>query len=256
MVLYYLSYMTTLGDKPDTWIRDHLEALEEEILSAYIARAQFARNKGAYSIGYPGNPEQSLFDAFLLGIEEVNARFGRYMDPLERPFNQNLPDSERSTDIQDRGLKIPNYDSASVTHEIKKDYLKFLDVICRPGDDKEHGSSAEHDITALLVTSQRIHSGMIVAEWKYGMDTEEYDSLIITGNEAGLMDALTDTQKEGQVIDRVRSKAQQRKDAANPKVRHVIEPYDFAEYFRGTIIPLTKKVEVRYFMNRTQTQTS
>lgn len=243
--------MTTLGDKPDVWIRDHLESLEEEILSAYIARAQFARNEAAYSIS--GNPEQSLFDAFLLGIEEVNAGFGRYTDPLERPFNSNLPPPKRLAIVQDRGLKIPNYDLASVTPEIKEAYLKFLNVICLPGDDKQYGSSAEHDITALLVTSQRIHSGMIVAEWKYGMNPEMYDSLIRAGDEAGLMAALTDDKKEEQVIARVRLKAQQRKDVANQKVRHVIEPDEFAEYFKITVIPLTKTVEVRYFMNRTQT---
>jgi len=247
--------MTTLRDEAGEWIRDHLEALEEEIISAYIARAQFARNEAAYSGGYLGNPDQSLFGAYLLGLEEFNAGFGRYRDPLERPFNDGLPEPKELVVVQNRGLKISDYDSVSVTPEIKEAYLEFLDVICQPGDDKQYGSSAEHDTTALLVTSQRIHSGMIVAEWKYGENPEMYDRLIQAKDEAGLEDALTNESIENKVIARVQSMAQQRRDAADPAIRHVIEPDEFVHYFKESIMRLTKVVEVAYFLNRTQTHT-
>ena len=148
---------------PGQWIRGHLEALEDEILAAYTARAQFALNSAVYQKGYRSNPNQSMLDALLLALETPYSLFGRYTDPLERPFNNNLPLPERQVTPQTRGLSLADYNLASVTPQIREAYLEFLAKMCKPGDDSQYGSSAEHDVAALLVTAERIHSGMIVA---------------------------------------------------------------------------------------------
>lgn len=235
---------------PGPWIRGHLEALEDEILAAYIARAQFALNAGVYEKGYRGNPNQSMLDAMLLAIETAYARFGRYTDPLERPFNNNLPSPEREIKAQDRGLLIPNYSLVSVTPQIMEAYLGFLKSICKLRDDGQYGSSSEHDIAALLVTSERIHSGMLVAEWKFREDPDGYRSLIEAGNTEGVLAKLTDEKVEQRVLQRVYDKAKQRMEETNTGVRQIIQPDVFADFFKTTIIPLTKIVEVKYFQNR------
>ncbi len=247
--------MKTLGDKADAWVRAYLESLEEEILSAYLARAQFAHNEAVYEKGYFGNPDESMLDKMLLELETVYSKFGRYIDPVERPFNDNLPEPERQVIVQDHSLMIADYNQASVTPLIMQVYLRFLDRICEPGDDRQHGSSAEHDIAALQVTSQRIHAGMLVAEWKYDKNPETYWALIQRKDEKGLLETLTDKGKEDEVAARIYAKAEERMNTANQDVRQVISPFEFMHYFMRNIVPLTKQVEVLYFLNRTMEPT-
>lgn len=235
---------------PGQWIRGHLEALEDEILAAYTARAQFALNEAVYQKGYRGNAKQSMLDAMLLDIETVYARFGRYTDPLERPFNGNLPPPERKIIVGDRGLKLKDYRIASVNPEIMESYLGFLAKMCKPGDDSQYGSSAEHDIASLLVTAERKHSGMLVAEWKFQEDTDGYTRLINAKDWKGIEAKLTVKKVEEDVIQRVYDKAERRMQEANQDVRQVIQPDLFADFFRAAVIPLTKIVEVRYFQHR------
>ena len=236
--------------EPGLWIRGHLEALEDEILAAYTARAQFALNARVYEKGYRDNANQSLLDAMLLAIETVYARFRRYIDPLERPFNSKLPSPEHQLIVDNRGLKLPDYNVVNVTPEIMEDYLKFLAKMCKPGDDNQYGSSAEHDIAALLVTAERIHSGMLVAEWKFRENPAEYQGIISVGDLYGILEKLTVEQVEQEVRQRVYDKADQRMKETNTNVRNVIHPDLFADFFSTTIIPLTKLVQCKYFQHR------
>lgn len=235
---------------PGPWIRGHLEALEDEILAAYTARAQFTLNSAVYQKGYRGNPNQSMLDAMLLDIEIVYARFGRYADPLERPFHYNLPLPERRVTVKNRGLSMADYNLASVTPQIMQNYLEFLAKMCKPGDDSQYGSSAEHDIASLLVTAERIDSGMLVAEWKFREKPDEYRTLITAGDTNGILTKLTVEKVEEEVLQRVYDKAKRRVEETNTDVRNVIQPELFVDFFKTTIIPLTKIVEVRYFQHR------
>ena len=235
---------------PGSWIRGHLEALEDEILVAYIARAQFALNSPVYQKGYGGNPNQSMLDAMLLAIETAYAKFGRYTDPLERPFNDNFPSPEKEIKAQDRGLSVSDYKLVSATPKIMESYLGFLAKICKPGDDGQYGSSAEHDIAALLVTAERIHSGMIVAEWKFREDPDGYGRLISAKDCRGILAKLTDEKVEQRVLQRIYDKANRRMEETNTGVRQIIQPGVFADFFKTIIIPLTKTVEVNYFQHR------
>ena len=70
-------------------IAAQLEGLEETIITKLIDRAQFKANLVAYEAGksgFDGAENESLFDLRLRYHEEMDAYFGRFCVPEERPF--------------------------------------------------------------------------------------------------------------------------------------------------------------------------
>ena len=69
-------------------IAANLEGLEETIIFMLINRAQFAQNQMIYepnASGFEGAEGRSLFEVRLRCHEEMDAEFGRFSAPEERP---------------------------------------------------------------------------------------------------------------------------------------------------------------------------
>ena len=239
--------MKPLWDGHEEWIREHLEALEDEILKAYAARVQFALNRDKVYLERDGSG-MSYLESFLRDIEVACAKRGRYEVPEERPFSQGLPTPEERIHIVDHGLRVQDYVAINFTEQIMQRYIDFLPRVCRKRDDGDYGSSAWYDIDALAMTSQRIHFGMYVAEWKFRQNPDKYVPLILAADSAGLEAAITDEGVERRVRERVFRKADQSAKATNLAVRAAIDPDVFTEFFMNTIVYLTKQVQVAYLL--------
>jgi chorismate mutase len=235
-------------------IAAHLEGLEETIIWKLIDRAQFRRNAGVYEpgkSGFEGNHGESLFDLRLRYQEEMDAVFGRFMVPEERPFNRDLPPPRRAVHIPSTGLSISDYDSVNLSTDIQAAYRQLLGALCQPDDDGQYGSSVEHDVYALQAIGRRVHYGSLyIAESKYLADTATYRQLIAAGDTAGLLTLLTRQEVEDRIIIRVRDKVNSLQLEVNPAVRRLIDPEVVCAFYRDFIIPLTKRGEILYLMQR------
>lgn len=231
-----------------------LEGLEETIIFKLIDRAQFRVNEIAYvpgKSGFDGEADHSLFVLRLRRQEEMDALFGRFCVPEERPFTGSLPASRRAVTVGDSGLRIDDPELASVTNEILQVYIDLLPTLCVPGDDGQYGSSVEHDVYALQALSRRIHFGAFhVAECKYRGDPRGYEQLVRAGDREGLLDRLTRKDVEEAIIERVRHKVGHAQARVNRDVRVYVEPDLVTGFYRDHVIPLTKESEVRYLMKR------
>ena len=233
-----------------------LEGLEETIIYKLMDRAQFSRNRAVYekgNSGFSGDTQGlSLFDLRLLYHEEMDAKFGRFLVPEERPFYSELPKSSRdSISSTDTYLNIDDYNTINLGEDIKKVYLEILESLCINGDDGQYGSSVEHDVYALQALSRRIHFGSLyVAESKYRSNPSEYDKLIDREDEDGLMNLLTREVVEEKILLRVKEKVVHIQANINDKVRRRIDPEMVLDFYRKHIIPLTKKGEILYLLNR------
>ena len=232
-----------------------LEGLEETIIYRLIDRAQFKTNDTVYLPGQSGfrngNDDKSLFELRLLYHEEIDARFGRFCVPEERPFCKNLPPKQREVTIPDPGLHISNYDLVNLTPEIKKMYVDFIPKFCLPGNDLQFGSSVEIDVYALQAISRRIHYGALyVAECKYQNSPDDYKKLIKDVDKKGILNLLTRKEIEMKIIERVKNKVAHVQSGVNLKVRRVIDPEVILSFYHEYIIPLTKEGEVLYLLNR------
>jgi chorismate mutase len=231
-----------------------LESLEETIIAKLIDRAQFCRNRAAYrpgKSGFTGEAELSLFLLRLKYQEEMDARFGRFCVPEERPFNRGLPASQRTVTLPEHCLKIRDFDAVNLTADILASYLQRVPVICRPGDDGQHGSSVEHDVYAIQAIARRIHYGaMYVAESKYRAAPDTFQRAADQNDTEALMDLLTRPQVEARILRRVREKTAALQAPARTNTRHVIDPDTVCDYYADQIIPLTKTGEVRYLLKR------
>jgi chorismate mutase len=160
-----------------SYIAARLEGLEETIIFKLIDRAQFCANLSAYDqgkSGFTGELSSSLFEIRMIHQERMDAQFGRFCVPEERPFTKGLPSPQRLVNLPDSGLHIRNFNSVSQTDDILISYLELLPKICISGDDGQYGSSVEDDIYALQSIARRIHFGaLFVAESKYSRDPVE-----------------------------------------------------------------------------------
>jgi chorismate mutase len=233
-----------------------LEGLEETIISKLIDRAQFRVNRAAYtagSSGFEGEEGRSLFELRLRYQEEMDARFGRFLVPEERPFTSDLPTPHRRAQLPDTGLGIADWNQVSVASAVLESYLQLLPLMCAPGDDGHYGSSVEHDVYVLQALSRRIHFGALyVAECKYREDPEGYSALVTARDEAALLGKLTRRSVEERIIDRVNEKVAHLQARVNRSVRTCIDPAVVTQFYRDRIIPLTKQSEVLYLLNRAQ----
>jgi len=64
------------------------------------------------------------------------------------------------------------------------------------------------------------------------------------------MEKLTRIEVEEKIISRVWEKVAYAQSKANSKVRNLLDPQLVQQYYRDYIIPLTKKGEVLYLMQR------
>lgn len=238
-------------------IAANLEALEETIILKLIDRAQFRRNPVSYEpgkSGFTGESQDSLFQIRLKRHEHMDAEFGRFNIPEERPFSDGLPEPRRKVTGTDRFLNIDDYNHVNLTKEIIPYYLKLLDEICIPGDDHHYGSSVEHDVYALQAVSRRIHYGSFyVAERKYRDRPEDYSTLIQAENTKAIEQLLTRTEVEERIIRRVGEKLNIIQATVNSPIRHLIQVSAIQQFYQSAVIPLTKKGEVTYLIHRKQT---
>ena len=231
-----------------------LEGLEETIISKLIDRAQFRVNRPAYTpgrSGFTGEGERSLFELRLRYTEKMDAQFGRFCVPEERPFTRRLPRSRREVNLPPTGLHLPAFDAVSVAPAVQTTYLEFVPRFCAAGDDGQYGSSVEHDVFALQALSRRIHyGGLYVAESKYRDDPAGYAALVAADDTAGMLAKLTRHEVEERIVQRVRSKVEQLQKHVNRRVRTCIDPDVLVTFYRDHVIPLTKRSEVLYLRHR------
>ncbi|MFW5684326.1 MAG: chorismate mutase [Spirochaetota bacterium] len=240
-------------------IAAHLEGLEETIIHRLIDRAQFAANPPAYEPGHSGfedGGDRSLFDLRLRYQEEMDAAFGRYQVPEERPFHANLPAPRRRVRLPESPLAIDDLDVVNLTPRITAEYKGFLDRLCAPTataprDDGQYGSSVEHDVLAIQAVARRVHFGALyVAESKYRSNRSEIDALIEAGDRGGVLDRITRPEVEARILRRVADKVDYVQATINEAVRRRVDPTVMLDLYRDLIIPLTKEGELRYLFNR------
>lgn len=237
-------------------IAARLESLEETIIHRLIDRAQWRVNDVAYLpgvSGFPGAEPRSLFELRLQNQEEMDARFGRFCVPEERPFNKNLPKPQRAVNIPDTGVRLKDCDAINLTEPLLKSYMLILPKICPAGDDGQHGSSVEHDVYAVQAIARRVHYGaMYVAECKFRQDPEGYKKLVEARDREGLMERLTRKDVEEKIVKRVKNKVKSLQAKVNKSIRNTIRHEPIVVYYRDLLIPLTKHGEIVYLFNRTE----
>jgi chorismate mutase len=237
-------------------IAETLESLEETIIFKLIDRAQFRHNPAIYrpgESGFTGPGRRSLFELRLRYQECMDAAFGRFCVPEERPFNSRLPRPKRIAKLPPTGLAIRDYDIVNLTGEIRACYLNMIPVLCKEGADGHFGSSVEHDIYAIQAIARRVHYGAFyVAESKYRSDPKKYQALIDAKDSGRMMHLLTRKNVEERIINRVHTKVIAAQTHADSRLRHVVDPAPVISLYRDYIIPLTKKGEVTYLLNRTR----
>ena len=234
-------------------IAGNLEAKEETIIFNILNRAQYRYNPAVYDPGKSGFAgfAGSLFDKRLMDQEMLDAGYGRFTSPEERPFNRNLASAERDFEVIPTGIILADLNQVNLTAEIRAAYLSLVPRICGQGEDKHFGSSAEHDVAAFRAISERIHYGVFyVAERKFLDHPEKYTPLIESCNPKGLTALLTRSEVEERILRRVMEKVNLYQSGANPKTRKLVDPDVIAAFYREHIIPLTKKGEVQYLLSR------
>ena len=236
------------------YIASRLEGMEETIISKLIDRAQFAVNATVYETGksgFTGEPTRSLFDLRMYYHEHMDALFGRFCVPEERPFTHDLPEPKRTVILPDTGLCIDKLENVNYTKPIRSAYMNLVGKICRAGDDSQYGSSVEHDVYAVQAIARRVHFGAYyVAESKFRSDPESFRRLIEEGDAEAIESILTRQEVEAQIIDRVRRKTIETQRGVNPLLRNIIDAEEIVQFYHTTIIPLTKKGEVSYLLHR------
>lgn len=235
-------------------IAGRLEALEETIIQKLIDRVQFKLNPSTYAVGqhhFDEFKDNSLIEIRMQYQQDLEAIFGRFSVPEERPFVQVKTKPKRKFPYQFNDLKIADFDDVNVSSEIWQNYLDFVVEVCVEGDDGHYGSSVECDIYALQAIGTRIHFGAFyVAESKFSQEPVKYQKLIADGDVAAIEAALTRQSVEEKILTRVRRKAEQLQEGINTELRGFLTPEKVVDFYREVIIPLTKKGEVKYLLAR------
>jgi chorismate mutase len=235
-------------------IAARLEGLEETIISKLIDRAQFRLNRCVYlkgRSGFAGEKTRSLFYLRLLFHEKMDAQFGRFCVPEERPFFSRLPKPKRRVTIPETGLRCDDYDAVNLMRDIVTAYRRLVPRICLAGDDGQYGSSVEHDVYAVQAIARRVHYGsLFVAESKFRAAPEDFSALIMKKSRKAIIEKLTRKEIEERIVRRTREKSRAMQLNVNRDIRHFIEPEIIAEFYRDVIVPLTKKGEALYLFNR------
>ncbi len=231
-----------------------LEALEETIIMRFIDRAQFAANPVAYErgrSGFSGAGDRSLFEVRLEAQERMDAEFGRYEVPEERPVNDNLPAPRRTVHLPDSPLRIDDYSVVSQSRAIRDAYLACLPDLCAVGDDGQYGSSVELDVYAIQAIARRVHYGALyVAEAKYRGNPDAYRDAAAAHDIDRIVEMLTRSEVEQRIVGRLEQKVADLQHHVNTDVRRVIGAQVIVQFYRESVIPLTKQGQVSYLLNR------
>jgi chorismate mutase len=233
-------------------IRSVLIRQEESIIFSLIERAQYCVNAPAHTTReFPTHQfTGSLCDFYVHQAEQVDALIGRFTSPDEHPFSSHLPQPILSNEkvespIMDYGINMNT--------ELKNLYInKIIPLVCKPGDDHNYGSSTVADHACLKVLSRRIHYGMFVAESKYLANPKEYQALVKSGNDSGIIKLLTDKNVEQKLLLRVALKAStygQEPGECNPD-ECKITANQIVRIYKEWLMPLTKEIELQYLKLR------
>ena len=189
------------------------------------------------------------------------AKIRRYQSPDEYPFTSPLPDPILPP--LDYPLLLHPKRNINVNKQLYDAYLKIvLPKITQSLPDKgelreNYGSSALCDVECLQSLSRRIHFGKFVAEVKFRQDQENLTDLIISRDRKGLEDAITDSEVERRVLERLRAKAEaygrdpwSEDGVGNGVIKQKVDVAAVVEVYQHVVIPLTKQVEVDYLLAR------
>lgn len=245
-------------------IRAQLNRMEDTITFHLIERAQFPLNATIYrpeGVKIPGS-NLSFLDWTLREREKTDSLIRRFQSPDETPF---FPDALLEPILQPIHYpKILHENNINVNEQIKLNYVsKFLPKICpdfgradRGEAAENYGSSATADILCLQALSHRIHFGMWVAESKFRTDHEKFTKMIRQGDKQGILDAITNTAVERQVVDRIRLKTTiySTDPSLGSDAKPKINVDAVVELFQNYVIPLTKEVEIEYLMQRLENE--
>ena len=230
-------------------IRNVLARLEETIIFELIERAQFRHNPVIYRPGSfgPALEGESLVGFHLKEIEKVHARIRRYTSPDEHPFFDGLPEPILPALAYAENPLRPN--TVNINRRLRMIYEnEIVPAICRPGDDRQYGSSSLCDVTCLQAVSKRVHYGKFVAEAKYRENPEAFGELCRRGDAETLRERITDPEVERAVLDRVKRKAETYCRELSRSGGPTADPAALEETYRHYIIPLNKDVQVAYLL--------
>ncbi|ERF74359.1 hypothetical protein EPUS_02046 [Endocarpon pusillum Z07020] len=241
-------------------IRFQLIRLEDTIIFHIIERVQFPLNPTIYVPGgveIPGS-DLSLADWLLAEQERLQSRVRRYEAPDEYPFFPRVLEKPILQPLSYPRILHPN--DVNVNATIRQKYLQeVLPEACRKfdredrGETKEnYGSTATCDVMCLQALSRRIHFGKFVAEAKFQKETKRFVDLIKKEDRKGIDAAITNSEVEKQVLERLRLKA--KAYGSDPSVgeggNEKINTEAVVAMYSQVVIPLTKLVEVEYLMQR------
>ena len=219
-------------------IRPTLIRLEDSLIMALFERTSFKTNDVIYTRGALETPtSESFFDYLFHKTQALHSSVGRFDHPSEIPFFEGLPASIIPRQVEESVLAETD---VNYTAKIRETYLQAIKDICEQGDDLHYGSSTVSDITCLHTLSNRIHFGRNVAEAKFQQEPEKYNALIEAGDVEGIDEALTNAAVEREVLARVRRKGE----------KYSVDPSFVEKFYKDKIIPMTKEVEVDYFLQR------
>lgn len=182
-----------------------------------IERAQFPLNATIYKPGgvtIP-NSDLSLFDWILREQERLHSLVRRYESLDEHAFFPDALQKPLLKPLEYPQILHPN--NVNLNDRLKQKYINLiLPRLCTSsylrkedrGEQKEnYGSTATCDVACLQALSRRIHFGKFVAESKFREETAKFVDLIQAENREGIRAAITNTEVEASVLDRLRLKA-------------------------------------------------
>ena len=243
-------------------IRATLQRMEESIVFRLIERSQFAHNARVYEDGaFPELIEKEHWAGSWLAYaikatETWHAKLGRWLAPDEHPFT---PRAQLPAPVL-----VPN-DYPDILHphhvHVMDDILAFYihDIVPKitagkPAEDRQFGSTVVCDVEALSAVARRIYFGMFVSESKFRADPAAFVPCIRARDADALAALITKPAVEAALLARVRQKAEvygQDLDAAHPhSEQRKIHADDIVRLYQKYIIPLTKRVEVDYLLER------
>eukprot|EP00743_Colponemidia_sp_Colp-15_P008738 GILK01009518.1.p1 GENE.GILK01009518.1~~GILK01009518.1.p1 ORF type:complete len:609 (-),score=122.47 GILK01009518.1:277-2103(-) len=235
-------------------LRESLIRQEESIIFLLLERSQFSLDAICYRPG--GLPMKNGFSGsfaqwVLYEMEKVHASARRYASPDEHPFApaEILPEAIIPP-LHYPPLLVPN--SINHNQHVWTAYTEhILPAICIDADDQNYGSAATIDMVVLQALSRRIHYGKFVAEAKYRAQPDKYDELVVKDDQQGLWEAITDDGVENRLLERIHLKARTYgQELIEQNFRATINPEIFVRLFRDYIIPLTKRVQIEYLLQR------